>query len=160
MKRILSLFLVIIIIIITMMIIPASLAPAREEKSYGNIEGVIYRGNYDGDTIRFDIPGVHPLLGENIPVRLRGIDAPEIRGKCPAEREAAVKARDAVGSILKNTKQIKLIEIGRGKYFRIVARVVVDGVDVGEILLREKLAVFYQGGKKTKDWCLSPMALR
>ncbi|MBF0370483.1 MAG: hypothetical protein HQL52_13605 [Magnetococcales bacterium] len=68
----------------TLAIFPASLVPAREEKSYGNIEGVIYRGNYDGDTIRFDIPGVHPLLGDNISIRVRGVDTPEIRGKCPA----------------------------------------------------------------------------
>jgi len=39
-----------------------------------------YRSCYDGDTCRFDIPNVHPFFGENIPVRLAGIDTPEKEG--------------------------------------------------------------------------------
>jgi hypothetical protein len=34
-----------------------------DKKSYGDIEGVIYLSNYDGDTIRFNIPKTHPLFG-------------------------------------------------------------------------------------------------
>ena len=138
----------------TLAIFPALLAPAREEKSYGNIEGVVYRGNYDGDTIRFDIPGVHPLLGEKIPVRLRDVDTPEIRGKCVAEREMALAASDLVRQILERADRITLVETGRGKYFRIVARVKADGLDVGNVLLEKGLAVSYHGGRKAKDWCL------
>ena len=35
---------------------------------------VTYLRNYDGDTITFEIPGVHPLLGHQIGVRIRNID--------------------------------------------------------------------------------------
>ena len=35
---------------------------------------VTYRTCYDGDTCRFDIPNVHPFFGENIPIRIAGID--------------------------------------------------------------------------------------
>ena len=127
-----------------------------EEKTYGDMAGVIYRGNYDGDTIRFDIPGVHPLLGENIAIRLLGVDTPEIRGKCPAEKKLAVAARGFVRGMLAKAKRITLTNTGRGKYFRIVARVVADGVDMSSALLKAGLAMPYQGRKKIGAWCGNP----
>jgi len=41
----------------------------------------------------------------------------------------------------------------RGKYFRIVARIIADGVDISDLLIERQLAVFYDGGTKVKDWC-------
>ena len=124
-----------------------------EERTYGDIAGVIYRGNYDGDTIRFDIPGVHPLLGDNIAIRLKGVDTPEVRGKCPAEKKLAVAAKDFVQGMLAKAKRITLRETGRGKYFRIVSQVVADGVDVSGALLKTGLAMPYLGEKKVGGWC-------
>ena len=123
------------------------------EKSYGDIEGVVYLGNYDGDTVRFNIPGLHPLLGQNISVRVRGIDTPEIRGKCPAEKRMAQRAKEFVHQLLEKVRKITLRQVGRGKYFRIVAYVEADGEDMSDALLVAGLAVSYHGGKKTWDWC-------
>lgn len=78
---------------------PALLAPAKESDTYGDMVGVVYRSNYDGDTIRFDISGIHPLFGNNIPIRLRGVDTPEIRGTCPEEKRLGITARDLVRRI-------------------------------------------------------------
>ena len=129
-------------------------AVAREnKKTYGDLAGVLYRSNYDGDTVRFDIPGVHPLLGRNIPVRLRGADTPEIRGRCPREKRMAKAAKKMVQEILKRAVRITLKETGRGKYFRIVARIEADGTDVKTALLQAGLAVAYQGRRKTWNWC-------
>lgn len=122
-------------------------------RTYGDLEGVIYLRNHDGDSIHFDIPGIHPLLGQNIPVRVRGVDAPEIRADCTAEKQLALEARDRVQLLLEKAERITLKETGRDKYFRIVARVEADGVDVGEMLLREGMAVPYDGGRKNKPWC-------
>ena len=133
---------------------PHSLVQARGKKTYGDMAGVIYLSNYDGDTVRFDIPIVQPLLGENIAVRVRGVDTPEIRGKCPTEKKIAMDAKKRIQQLLEKAKHITLKETGRGKYFRIVARVVADGVDVGTVLLKEGLAVPYKGGKKNKNWCM------
>ena len=133
---------------------PYSLAQARGGKTYGDMAEVIYLGNYDGDTIRFDIPGVHPLLGKNISIRVRDVDTPEIRAKCPVEKTIAMDAKKRIRQLLEKAKRITLKETGRGKYFRIVARVVADGVDVGTVLLKEGLAVSYRGGKKIKNWCI------
>lgn len=121
--------------------------------TYGPISAAHYRGTTDGDTIRFDLPGVHPLLGANIAVRLRGVDTPERHAACPSARRQARAARDRVAGLLKHAQQITLLDTGRDKYFRIVARVVADGVDVGETLLREGLAAPYDGGRKSVDWC-------
>jgi len=114
---------------------------------------VIYRTCYDGDTCRFDLPGVHPFFGENIPVRLAGIDTPEKRGKCQQEKALAIQARDLVRQILGHSDSITLKDVERGKYFRIVARVEADGQDVSGLLIQKGLAVGYDGGKKVKEWC-------
>ena len=41
----------------------------------------------------------------------------------------------------------------RGKYFRIVADVYVDGENLADILIDAGMAVRYGGGKKTFKWC-------
>jgi len=96
---------------------------------------VTYRSCYDGDTCRFDIPNVHPFFGENIPVRLAGIDTPEKSGKCQKEEDLAIKARDRVRTLLSQAQTIVLKNVQRGKYFRIVAEVWADGVNVSEVLI-------------------------
>ena len=49
-------------------------------------------------------------------------------------------------------KEIKLNEIQRGKYFRVVAKVFIDGVSLEKELLENDLAYRYKGGKKS-SWC-------
>ena len=78
---------------------------------------VTYRTCYDGDTCRFDLPGIHPFFGENIPVRLAGIDTPEIRGKCQHEKDLAIEARDYVRGILEQAQAITLKDVERGNTF-------------------------------------------
>ena len=107
---------------------------------------------YDGDTFRVDIDSLPPIVGKNIPIRLNGVDTPEIQGKCQHEKDLALKARDFVRNKLANAKEIKLTKIQRGKYFRVVANVLVDGVSLEQDLLENKLAYKYTGGKKT-SWC-------
>jgi len=41
----------------------------------------------------------------------------------------------------------------RGKYFRIVGRLLADGVNISDLLIQRHLAVLYDGGTKGKDWC-------
>jgi micrococcal nuclease len=110
--------------------------------------------NYDGDTITFQIPNVHPIVGRDISVRVYGIDTPEMKGKAPCEKDRAVEARDLVKRLLSGAKRIDLRNIQRDKYFRILAEVVADGVSLSERLVGEKLAYPYDGGTKAKvNWC-------
>ncbi|MBF0271353.1 MAG: thermonuclease family protein [Magnetococcales bacterium] len=126
------------------------------KKSYGDIDGAVYLSNPDGDTLRMNIPGVPPLLGENISIRIRGVDTPEIRGLCPREKQLAQEASRQVHHLLASAGHITLKDVGRDKYFRIVATVLADEVDVGAMLLNKGLATPYDGGHKTKKWCESP----
>ncbi len=142
--------LILILILIQVLFTTTSVA---EQKSYGNFRNVEYVKNYDGDTCTFNINQVHPIIGEKINVRVAGIDTPEIRGKCIEEKRLALKARIVVWSNLVGAKHINLLNIKRGKYFRIVADIEVDKKDLGKLLVDKGYAVVYNGGKKTKDWC-------
>ena len=107
---------------------------------------------YDGDTFRVNIASLPPIVGKNIAIRVNGVDTPEIRGKCQYEKNLALKARDFVRGKLANAKEIKLTNLQRGKYFRVIANVLVDGVSLERELLDNKLAYKYTGGKKL-NWC-------
>ena len=121
-------------------------------KQYGSVTVSKIISVYDGDTFRVNIDSLPPLIGKNIPVRLEGVDTPEINGKCQYEKDLALKARDFVRRKLFNATEIKLNDLQRGKYFRIVAKVYIDGVSLEEELLKNGLAYQYKGGKKS-SWC-------
>ena len=106
---------------------------------------------YDGDSFRVNISGWPAIIGDNVPVRVRGIDTPEIRGKCPSEKEQAIRAREFVREVL-SSGVVKLVDMDRGKYFRIVATVLVDGVDLSELVIKNSLGRRYDGGRK-ESWC-------
>ena len=122
-------------------------------KSFGDYNNAIYIRNYDGDTITFNLPKLHPIIGEKISIRVNGIDTPEIRGKCEKEKYDAKQAKEMVADILKDAEQIVLRNMERGKYFRIAADVIVDGENLGDMLIEAGMAVRYDGGKKNKNWC-------
>ena len=113
-----------------------------------------YLNNYDGDTITFNIPCVHPLLGSFMKVRLNGIDTAEIRGSRPCEKKIALYTKDFVASLLAPAHEIELTNFKRGKYFRIVGDVIFDGQNLSKVLLENHLAIPYDGGTKADyDWC-------
>jgi len=122
-------------------------------KDYGDYQGAVYISNYDGDTIKFDLPELHPIIGNKINIRVNGIDAPEIRGKCEQEKYSAEQAREMVADILKDAEKIDLKNMERGRYFRIAADVFADGESLSEMLVEAGMAIRYNGGKKTHNWC-------
>jgi len=111
---------------------------------------------YDGDTITVNILSVHPLFGKDMPVRIRGIDAPEMYSDNPCEAHKAELAKGLVTTLVLNQK-VDLVEPSRDKYFRIDAGVRIGKLDVATELLKNKLAVPYDGGTKAvTDWCKGP----
>jgi len=122
-------------------------------KTYGDIHNVTYVSTADGKVITFDIAGVHPLIGDKIEVGLDGVSLPDINGRCEKERELARQARNIVRHLLKRARDITLRNVSRGRYFRIVATVLVDGKDLRQVLIAAGLAVPYSDGKTTGDWC-------
>ena len=124
----------------------------QAKPQYGTVTVSKVISVYDGDTFRVDINSLSSIVGKNIPIRVNGVDTPEIKGKCEYEKKLALKARDFVRAKLANAKEIKLTNLQRGKYFRVVANVIVDGVSLEQELLDNELAYEYSGGKKL-SWC-------
>jgi micrococcal nuclease len=119
-----------------------------------NLSCARYVKNYDGDTVTFDIPNVHPLIGDEIMVRLKGVDTPEIRTKDDCEKRKGYEAQRVVEDLLKNADRIDLINPERGKYFRVLADIIIDGESLADELLKRRLAVPYFGKTKPDvDWC-------
>ena len=124
----------------------------------------------DGDTLEVR---VHIWLGQDIRtrVRLAGIDAPELKGKCARERDLAQRARayllarldpldagdGAAGDGAAGdgaAASIRLREVRYGKYAgRVLARVeTLDGTDLGQELVAAGLARPYDGRRRA-SWC-------
>ena len=108
---------------------------------------------YDGDTIYVNLKDTPDIFGKNIGIRVNGIDTPEIRTRCKNEKALGYKAKAILVEQLEKASCIELRNEQRGKYFRLVADVYADGVDVTDKLLQSGLAVEYNGGTKNKDWC-------
>lgn len=94
-----------------------------------NFTGVQYLRNYDGDTVTVNIFGVHPLLGREIGVRLKDVDTPEM-----GEGAKAMAAKIFLEGLLESARQIDLKGCTRGKYFRIVCDIMVDGKSASKLV--------------------------
>ncbi len=116
-------------------------------------EVIVFHGCHDGDTCTFTLPTVPPPFGNEIPVRIAGIDTPEIRGRCIREIQLAQQAKGLANDLLRQAHTIELKDMRRDKYFRVLATVLADGKDVSRALIEARLAVPYHGGTKTAKWC-------
>lgn len=110
----------------------------------------------DGDTFE---ARVRVWFGQDVVtlVRLRGVDAPELKAGCAEELAAARGARSALEELL-GSGRLVLTEISDDKYFgRVVARVTLAGegfpeTDVAAALIAAGHARPYSGGKRA-GWC-------
>ena len=122
-----------------------------DDRTYGDVVVSKVISVYDGDTFKVDIEEWPEIIGDDISVRVYGIDTPELRDPREDVRWLAKRAASRVRQLLTTADRIELTELRRGKYFRIVARVRVDGRDLSQLLVRERLAKPYFGGKK-QEW--------
>ena len=121
-------------------------------KSYGNVTVSEVTSIYDADTFRVNLGGYPPIIGKRIPIRVLGVDAPEIRGKCDSEKIKARQAKQFTVQALRSAKTIELRSMQRGKYFRILADVYIDGKSLADSLIKSGHARVYDGGKRL-GWC-------
>ena len=107
---------------------------------------------YDGDTLRITMPGLAPELSEML-VRVAGVDTPEIKGKCEAEKTLAIQARDFVTRSLGEARSVQFCAPKWGKYAkRVIAEVMLDGKNLSAALIERGLGRPYDGGRR-KRWC-------
>ncbi|WP_054159204.1 thermonuclease family protein [Rhizobium sp. AAP43] len=88
-------------------------------------------------------------------VRLRGIDAPELKSECPSFRLAAERAKDKLATLMEGQRSVTLTSITGDKYFgRVVADLTLeDGTQPADLLLQIGLVEPYQGRVKRKRLC-------
>ncbi|MCM2294797.1 thermonuclease family protein [Allorhizobium sp. BGMRC 0089] len=99
---------------------------------------------WDGDTFTIVATG----LKEKI--RVYNIDAPEIDGKCQWEIDTAQRAKNRLADLIKG-QTVTLKHHGMDLYHRTLANVLVDGRDIGDVLVSERLARAWDGARH--PWC-------
>ncbi len=112
-----------------------------------NFNKVSLASVYDGDTFKVYLACKYPIFCKAIPVRVRGVDCPEMRGGTPETKAAAKAAKAFTKQFLRGGK-IFLRNCGRDKYFRLLCEVKVNGADLGTALIEHGHAVPYDGGTK------------
>ena len=107
---------------------------------------------YDGDTFKIDLPSMHPLFGDDLSIRLFGVDTPEMRGTTDEVKALAKQAQQVTEKALKGASKIELSNPQRGKYFRIVSEVWIDGESLADMLKVKGLAKDYDGAGARPEW--------
>jgi endonuclease YncB( thermonuclease family) len=106
----------------------------------------------DGDTFEARVR-LWPGLETVTKIRLRGIDAPELKARCDEERSKALAARDALQTIL-DQGDVGVSTVTLDKYGgRVVADTSTRATpDVSAALLGAGHARIYAGGRR-ESWC-------
>ena len=107
----------------------------------------------DGDTVDAEIDlGFNIFIKERI--RLMGIDTPESRTRNKAEKSWGMASKKYLKKVLKdNGNEFELFTKiqKKGKFGRIFGTIIVNGdIDVNQLLVKNNLAIPYDGGNKEK----------
>lgn len=122
----------------------------------------------DGDSVRID--GFQELGPDAyMDVRLRGIDAPETYmcrphkisqscAQCANERKEGLRSKKFLREFIDSKDALRVVDIEPDKYNgRIVADLQVlrggKWLSLSQVMLENRLAIPYDGGKKEKIWC-------
>ena len=108
---------------------------------------------HDGDTILVESTAL-PFPLSHMSIRLRGIDTPELKGQCKAEKTKAKLATNYLKSYIKPGEILTLQNFKWDKYGgRIDADVYHKGDKLSDIIIAAGYAVAYTGHGAKNDWC-------
>ena len=96
---------------------------------------------FDGDTFTIQVATWPSFFGRSISVRIRGVNCPELKSRNLTTRNQAISAKNFTSKKLSNAKEIILENVARGKYFRLVADVWIDGHNLKDLLINSGLGV-------------------
>lgn len=101
----------------------------------------------DGDTV----------IVNGVRIRLENIDTPELRARCAAEFDKAVEAKRLIEALLAQGEPV-VKPNGVDRYGRTLARITVNGIDIGEALIKAGLAIKWSPGRaayaaRLNHWC-------
>ena len=123
--------------------------PVEGEQTF---EDVSVASIYDGDTFKINLNCSLAVYCEKVPVRVRGVDTPEIKGKTQREKNLAQKAKEFTKEFL-SVAPVSLSNCGRDKYVRLLCDVTNgEGKDLARELIKRDLGYAYQGGTKSKKY--------
>lgn len=112
----------------------------------------------DGDTFTVTASCLG-RAGRPVSIRLRDADAPELRGRCESERQAAIAAKAFAEEQLAAAARVLITSTGRDKWWRrrITAIAILVGGDgsrrsLSELLIAAGHARRYDGGRR-QAWC-------
>ena len=104
---------------------------------------------YDGDTFKINLNCSLAVYCEKMPVRVLGVNCPEIKGKTEKEKKLAQQAKAFTKNFLDNGP-ISLTDCSRDKYFRLLCTVKnAQGQNLADELIKHNLGYAYDGGKKS-----------
>lgn len=141
---------------LTSLIVIGTLVPGIIRAEVANLYAAEVVDVYDGDTVTMDV-----LIWKDqtvtAKVRLKGIDTPEIRGKCAKEKKLAIKARDFLSNLTLGTltilEAIPYEKSATGKYGRIIGTLwTPTKKNINLMMIEKGYARAYDGGKR-KGWC-------
>lgn len=113
------------------------------------LQNVSIASVYDGDTFKINLNCSLAVYCEKVPVRARGVDCPEIKGKTEREKRLAQQAKAFTKNFLDNGP-ISLSNCGRDKYFRLLCDVTnAQGQNLADELIKHDLGYKYYGGTKS-----------
>lgn len=102
----------------------------------------------DGDTFVINVKNIPDVFGEEIAVRIRGIDTPELNDEREEIRKISIQAKEELERLLYSGEKVVLYDLGRDKYFRLLASVKVGDIDIAEYMIERGLAKEYDGDAK------------
>ncbi len=112
------------------------------------------RSVIDVDTIGIMLDLPCPLCRAS--VRIRGIDTPESNhlAKCEAEKSAGLAAKEFLTNFIANQSTMLARDVKWDKYGgRIDAYIVINGINIGDEMIRLGYARPYTGIGPKSDWC-------
>lgn len=116
------------------------------------LQNVSIASVYDGDTFKINLNCSMAVYCEKVPVRVLGVDTPEIKGKTEKEKRLAQQAKAFTKDFLAKGP-ISLSHCQRDKYFRLLCDVTNgQGQNLAHELIKHKLGYEYWGGTKSNRY--------
>ena len=109
----------------------------------------------DGDTVAFEAKFLPPPLKPELSLRIYGVDTPEkgARAKCQQENDRGQAATQFTYNTIRLAKTYRIVIQSWDKYGgRVLGDVIVDGISLRDLLIRNGYAREYYGDAKL-SWC-------
>lgn len=134
-------------LVLILLLFPACALPALVHGLYN----VTVTAVVDGDTFKAQVH-IFPALTLTTSVRVRGVDTPELKGKCADEKKLAMEAKTFTAGLLEKGG-VMITNVEQDAYpGRIVADVLVRGESLADKLIIAGLGV-PMSKKREKNWC-------